>query len=119
MTYTAVTDRLDISTETKTETEVLRDFLRSDPADDMIVELIYEAVKKKADRYMKNDFTDDEGEELDIPDDIKLWVMQMVMRKYNRRANGIQSEQEDGFGSLTWSDEEMQELQEWRKMEWP
>ena len=115
----AVQDRLDLSTEDKTEIEVLRDYIRSDPADDTILEIIYESVKSKADRYMKNDFTDDEGVELDIPTDIKLWVMQMVMRKYNRRANGIQSEQEDGFGSLTWSDEEMQELQEYRKMEWP
>ena len=116
---TAIQDRLDLSTEDKTEIEVLRDYIRSDPSDDTILEIIYDSVKAKADRYTKNDFTDDEGEELDIPADIKLWVMQMVMRKYNRRANGIQSEQEDGFGSLTWSDEEIQELQEYRKMEWP
>ena len=109
---TAVQDRLDIPIAT------LRDYLRADSVDDGVIGIIYEGVKAKADRYMKNDFTD-EGEELDIPADIKLWVMQMVMRKYNRRANGIQSEQEDGFGGLIWSDEEMQELQEYRKMEWP
>ena len=117
--YTAVTDRLDISTETKTETEVLRNYLRSDPADDMIVELIYEATKKKADSYMKNDFTDDDGDELEIPADVKLWVMQMVARKYNRRANGTASESEEGIGSITWSEEETMELNKYRTMGLP
>ena len=112
---TAVQDGIDLSTEEKTEIEVLRDYIRSDPADDSVLEIIYESVKAKADRYMKNDFADYDN----IPEDVKLWVLQMVMRKYNRRANGIQSEQEDGFGGLTWSDEEMEELQEYRKMEWP
>ena len=117
--YTAVSDRLDLSTEDKSETEVLRDYLRSDPADDMIVELIYEAVKKKADSYMKNDFTDDDGNELEIPADIKLWVMQMVARKYNRRANGTANESEEGIGSITWSKEEMMELNKYRTMGLP
>ena len=115
---TAVQDRLDLSTEAKTEIEVLRDYIRSDPADDTTLEIIYDGVKSKADRYMKNDFTDD-GEELDIPADIKLWVLEMVGRKYNRRANGIQSEREDGLGSINWSAEEMSELNKYRRMVWP
>ena len=112
--YTAVQDRLNLSTEDKSEIEVLRDYLRANPADDHIIELIYNAVKSKADSYMKNDF---DGK--DIPESIKLWVLQMVNRKYNRRANGISSEGEDGMGSLSWNEEEMQELQEYRKLEFP
>ena len=113
---TAVTDRLDIGTDTKTEIEVLRDYLRSNSADDYIVEIIYEAVKKKADSYMKNEFVDDENNELDIPADVKLWIMQMVARKYNRRANGTANESEEGIGSISWSEEETMELNKYRKM---
>ena len=109
----AVQDRLDIPIAT------LRDYMRADPVDDGIIEIIYEGVKAKADRYMKNDFTDGEGEELPIPADIKLWVLEMVGRKYNRRANGIQSEREDGLGSIAWSAEEMSELNKYRRMAWP
>ena len=112
--YTAVQDRLDLSTEDKSEIEVLRDYLRANPADDHIIEIIYNTVKAKADSYMKNKFEDEE-----LPDFIKLWVLQMVARKYNRRANGISSEGEDGMGSLSWNEEEMQELQEYRKLEFP
>ncbi len=115
---TAVQNRLDLSTEEKTEVEVLRDYMRADPADEPVIEIIYNSVKAKADRYMNNDFTDEDGNELEIPEDIKLWVLQMVMRKYNRRANGISSEQEEGIGNISWTEEEMQELQEYRKMKW-
>lgn len=117
--YSAVTERLDVSTNAKTEIEVFRDYLRSDPADDYIVEIIYEAVKKKADSYMKNNFEDDDGNKLEIPADVKLWVMQMVARKYNRRANGTTSESEEGIGSITWSEEEMMELNKYRTMGLP
>lgn len=114
----AIEDRLNISTETKTEVEVLREYLRSDPADDMIVDLIYETTKGKADDYLNNDFVDSDGLPLPIPSSIKFWVIQMVGRHYNRRANGLGSENESGLGSLTWKEEELQVLQEFRKIKW-
>ena len=104
----SVTDNLII------ETADMRDYLRADPADDAIIEMLIDAVKEKADSYTNGYFEGDD----EIPTDVELWVYQTVARMYNRRASGLQNENESGFGSLQWAEEDMEILQEYRQMSW-
>ena len=104
----SVTDNLII------ETADMRDYLRADPADDVIIEMLIDAVKEKADSYTNGYFEEDD----EIPADVELWVYQTVARMYNRRASGLQNENESGFGSLQWAEEDMDILQEYRQMSW-
>ena len=96
------------------ETADMRDYLRADPADDVIIEMLIDAVKEKADSYTNGYFEEDD----EIPADVELWVYQTVARKYNRRASGIMMEGETGFGQLQWTQEELDILQEYRQMSW-
>lgn len=100
---TAVYDNLSI------DTEFARNYLKADPADDPVIELMIKSIKRKADTICQNEFK--EG----VPEGIELWVLEMLGRKYNRRANGLSSENVAGYGSISWNDEDYTEIWPYRK----
>jgi len=62
---TACQDRLDLSTDTLTEVEYVKDYLRlpdSMTADDTLIGNLIEAAKEDADEYLNNSFTETRGE---------------------------------------------------------
>lgn len=109
----SVKDNLIISTAD------MRDYLRADPTDDPIIEMLIEAAKEKADSYTGGYFDDSDLDyTIEIPKDVEIWVYQTVARFYNRRASGINTENESGFGSISWDKADMEILQEYRQLSW-
>lgn len=116
--FSAISDRLDLSTDSKTEVQFCREYLRADDIDDPVIEVLLESIKQKADSYLKNKFVDDDGNPLAIPADVKIWVLEMLGRKFNRRANGLKSESVSGVDSISWDQEDFSDIEHYRKMSW-
>ena len=109
---TTIYDNLDIDTQ-----EAI-DYLRANPEDEQTIEILLNGIKRKADNFIQREeeYFENENEEVVIPEDIKLWVLEMLGRKYNHRVNGMQSENVDGYGSITLDKEDYGELWQYRKL---
>lgn len=95
---TAVYDRLDLDlTEVKT-------FLGIDSSNfDVVLTTLLETSKRRADLYLNNPFEDADGDEEDIPDDVKAWCLQWINTRFTRRSDEIISSSITNLGSATWS----------------
>jgi len=103
---TAIYDRLQLDpSESKTNLEVVKEFLRVDgSAEDVTLTLALNAAKRCADRIVNKEYLDDDGEDAEIPEDVGMWVLQAVGRWYELRASGKTNEAMSMLGSTTWGD---------------
>lgn len=83
------------------EIATLRNYLRADPMDDVIIEKLFNSAKAEADRICNNSFADKDGN-VEIPPDVEQWVYEIVAYRYQRRAGGIKAESADGVGRIEW-----------------
>ncbi|MFW5855778.1 MAG: head-tail connector protein [Bacillota bacterium] len=74
------------------------------PEDDDIERLI-DAAKRKADNYIDQDeeYFENDEEEVEIPEDIEQWVLSVVARWYERRANGEAQKNISGGETVQWN----------------
>ena len=109
---TTIYDNLDIDTQ-----EAI-DYLRANPEDEDLIEMMLKSIKRKADNFVQREeeYFENENKEVVIPKDIKLWVLEMLGRKYNHRVNGMSSESVDGYGSITLEEEDYGELWQYRQL---
>jgi hypothetical protein len=70
--------------------------------EDAIIRLYLSAAKARADAYCNNTFTDQLGNELDIPADVDVWVLQTVSKFYNHRTVGVSMEKVEDLGEVKY-----------------
>jgi len=118
---TAIYDNLEISLEQA------KNYLRlaveehadGDPSiletlDDALIEMLIKAAKRKADNFCQRELNEYPGEK--IPEDVASWVLSIVARKYIQRMSGVASDQESGFGGISWKEEDFADLWPYRKI---
>lgn len=101
----------------------VKKYLRVDhDADDALIARLVVAVINKAEGYIQTDFTevDADGNTIEnpVPDDVWMWVLSQVSRRYERRSAGISQERSAGGASTSWGPEEFEDLQQYRKYPW-
>lgn len=105
----AIRERLDLDLDT------VKAYLFIDTKhEDTVLEILLNSALEVADQYCNNPFIEN-GRELPIPEDVKLWVLQRISRDYHRRSEGKSQEQTSGLGSTTWGEEEFKALHPYRK----
>ena len=106
MSATAIYDNLTIATED------MRNYCRADPDDTELIERLIKAVKRKADMFCGNPFTQykDAHGAIQIPQDVEQWVYETVARKYERRSSGVVNARMDGVGAIVWAEEDFDDL---------
>lgn len=82
--------------------------------EDTVIKILLDSALEVADQYCDNPFIE-HGLELEIPENITLWVLQRVSRDYHRRSEGKNQEATSGLGSTTWGEEEFEALHPYRK----
>ena len=106
-----VTAILDRST---TDLAALKEHLEipeSDTTHDTYLTKLLRRVKSKADAYCSNPFLDeDTEEELEIPDYVEQWVLEVCAKKFRVRENSLRSESLSGDGSFTLGDLDYEDL---------
>ncbi len=91
-------------------------YIQAEPHDQVVVELIWEAVKERADAFCNNPFLNRDGAPAEIPGPVKLWCLEVTKRKFEQRANGLVAEQVSGLGSATWGDLDYSDLWPYRRL---
>lgn len=94
---TAVQDRLALTLEE------VKAYLRIDADDeDALLEELAEAAKASADAFLNNPFTDSDGVDEPIPDDVKLWVLRRVAFLYEQRVENVRADVLTGVGTVDY-----------------
>lgn len=94
----AVQDRLVITDEEA------REYLRVDAGDDSAtLSILLDAAKEQADLYLNNPFLDEDGNELPIPERVKMWCLQWCARQYTHRGLGLSEQSIDDLGGSKWN----------------
>lgn len=60
--------------------------------------LALDAAKAAADMYCNNPFLDASGNEMDIPADVEMWLLQYAARKFNLPEGAVSYESQQGRG---------------------
>lgn len=106
----AIKDRLELTIDE------VKDWIPDDDIKDSVVETLMDSAKESADNFCNNSFEDDDGYEESIPAAIKIWCLKRIARDYERRIEGLNSEQIAGLGAHMYGENEYEELWPYRRL---
>lgn len=95
--------------------EFCRNYIKGPRAsEDAVIQFLLDAAKNAADEHLGNDFLDEDGEELPIPEVVERWIVQQVARDYHLKPQGLTSEMVVNLGSITFGPRDYSDITPFR-----